>query len=254
MKFLRALVLPAALAAFLPAALPAESVADQAADAIKQGEFARAGDLLEPLVASGHADASSLFNMSLVRLAQRQTEEAVKYAERATKADPTKLEYFFQLGTACDARIREVGPMDANALAAKMRKAYEKVLSIDPKFVPALIGMVHFFEHAPEIAGGSLKKAQEFAERLREVDAYQGELELGRLASGLKDYESAVTHYDAAVKVKPDDVSTATASGWSLYKLGRKEEARARFEAVLKLQPDFEPAKMGLTETATPAH
>ena len=46
--------------------------------------------------------------MALVRMAQKRNEDAVIFAERATKADPTKVEYFGLLGNACNARIPEV--------------------------------------------------------------------------------------------------------------------------------------------------
>jgi len=235
-----------------PAAF-ANATVDEAVAAIKAGQFTRAEDLLMPLVEQRHADAAVLYNMAIVRMAQKQNDDAIKYAERATKADPTNPEYFLRLSAACNARIAEVGPMEGGALATKMRKADEKALDLDPNNLPALLGLLLFYERAPEIVGGSEKKAREVAQRIRKFDPYQGELALGRLASGLKNYDEALLHYDAAAKLRPDDLATATACGWTLFALGRNAEARARFEAVLKINSDFGPAVMGMAKTAPPA-
>jgi tetratricopeptide (TPR) repeat protein len=250
-RVFRAALATAALAVTLARA---DSPVEQAAEDIKRGEYTHAEDLLMPLVETKRADAAAYYNMALVRMAQKRNEDAVKFAERATKGDPTKAQYFSQLGLACYARIAEVGPLDGDALATKMRKSFERALAIDPRQMAALMGLMHFYERAPEIVGGNRRKAVEFAERVRQIDPYQGEIELGRLAAGANDFESALVHYDAATKLQPDDLATATACGWTLYKLGRKNEARARFEAVLKVNPDFGPAQLGMTETAPAAH
>ena len=248
------LLLRAAVALCLAVAGRAGTPVEQAAAAIKQGEFSHAEDILTPLVQAKHPAPAAWYYFSLVRFAQKQNEDAIKMAERAVKGDPGNEAYYMQLGAACGARIAEVSPMEGNAVANKMRKAYEKVLDMDPRCMIALQGLVMFYSRAPEIAGGSQRKAHEFAEKVRQIDAHTGELELGRLAAGENNFAEALVHYDAAVKLMPADLSTAAASGWVLFQLGRKDEARARFEAVLKIDPEFGPAKLGLEKTAPPAH
>ena len=54
-------------------------------------------------------------------------------------------------------------------------------------------------------------------------------------------------------KLKPDSASLTNACGRMLAKLGRKDEARARFEAALKINPAFEPAKKALAALDAPA-
>jgi tetratricopeptide (TPR) repeat protein len=151
-------------------------------------------------------------------------------------------------GEICYEAITNLDPIEGNSVAIKMRKAFEKALKLDPKNIGALRGLIMFYEHAPDMVGGDWRKAFEYAERLATVSPYQGEFELGRLSAGRNDFEGAFKHYDAAVKLQPGDFATATACGWSLYKLNRKKEARERFEAVLRANPDFGPAKMGLEQ------
>lgn len=248
----RVLVLLSLFAA--PALAVRATPLDEAGDAVNHGQFAHADDILTPLVARGHAPPAAYYYLSIVRLAQKQTEEALKLAEHALKAEPDKIEYYDQYSLACTSRMADTGPLEGNSIAIKLRKALEKSLTLSPRHMPTLLALVRFYEHAPAVVGGSHKKAIEYAERIRTIDVYQGEIELGRLSAGENEFESAFQHYDAATKLHPNDLATATACGWTLLKLGRKDEARARFEAVLHNSPDFEPARLGLSAAAPAAN
>ncbi|HVU17214.1 MAG TPA: tetratricopeptide repeat protein [Candidatus Didemnitutus sp.] len=223
---------------------------DRAGELVRAGEFVQAEDILEPMVKGRHADPKALFYMSRVRLAQKQYSEAIDFAERAAKGDDTRPEFYVNLGEICFAAIPSFDPLEGNSVAVKMRKSYERALKLDPRNSAALTGLITFYEHAPEVVGGDVRKAFDYARRLAEVNPYAGEFQLGRLSAGAKDYKNALIHYDAAVKLQPEDMATATACGYSLYYLGRKSEARERFEAVLRAHPDFAPAKLGLDQIA----
>jgi Flp pilus assembly protein TadD len=199
-----------------------------------------------PVPSAPPADAAALHQRSIELLQQKNAKEAVDLAEQATKADPTNPEYFSQLGVALSQRISEVNFMQMPAISGKMRKAFEKSVALDPNHLPGLIGLTRFYTNAPEIAGGSLEKAAEFAGRLRVINPFLGEVELGRIAEKNEDSAAALTHYEAASQLKPDNAGMQNACGRVLAALGRKDEARARYEAALKLNPEFEPAKKAL--------
>lgn len=199
------------------------------------------------------ADGAALHQQSLESVKQKNFKEAVDLAEKATKADPTKAEYFSQLGVAISQRMNEVNFMQMAALSGKMRKAFEKSIELDPNHVAGLIGLARFHTNAPEIAGGSLEKAAEYATRLQKIDPFLGAIELGNIASKDEKYTDALLHYEAAAKLKPEHAGVQTGCGRVLAKLGRNDEARVRFEAALKINPEFEPAKKALAAlTAAP--
>ena len=198
-------------------------------------------------------DAAALNQRSIELLQQKNAKEAVEAAEQATKADPTKPEYFSQLGVALSQRISEVNFMQMPAISTKMRKAFEKSVDLDPNHVPGLIGLTRFYTNAPEIAGGSLEKDAEVAGRLLAINPFLGEVELGRIAEKNEDAAAALAHYEAASQLKPDHAGMQNACGRMLATLDRKDEARARFEAALKLNPELEAAKKGLAALDEPA-
>lgn len=244
----------AALAALvLAVAASAQTALETAAAALKSGDFAAADAALAPLVAGEKPDAAALHLLSQVRVAQKNTKEAVALAEKAAQLAPTNADYHAQIGVALGARMPELGFMQQAMVAGKMRKAFEKAVELDPKNLNALIGLARYFANAPEIAGGSLAKAAEFAARVRELNPFLGESELGRIAERGEKFADALAHFEAAAQLKPDAAGAQLNCGRVLAKLGRRDGARARYEAALKLNPDFAAAKRALAELDAPA-
>lgn len=198
------------------------------------------------------ADAAALHQQSLESAKEKKFKEAVDFADQATKADATKPEYYSQLGIALSQRMSEVNFMQMAALSGRMKKAFEKSLELDPNHVSGLIGLARFYANAPEIAGGSLERAAEYAARLQKLNPLLGELELGRIAEKGEQYAEALAHYDAALKTKADSLAALLGAGRTLARLGKKDDARARFEAALKINPEFEPAKKALAGLDAP--
>ncbi|MBI2814046.1 MAG: tetratricopeptide repeat protein [Opitutae bacterium] len=203
--------------------------------------------------AAAPTDAAALHKLSQERLQQKSTKEAVELAEQATQADATKPEYFSQLGIALSVRMGEMNFMQQAMVAGKMRKAFEKSIALDPKHVAGLIGLARYYANAPEIAGGSLEKAREFADRVHALNPVLGLAEYANIAEKGEDYAGALAHFEAALKLKPDSANLTNACGRMLAKLGKKDEARARFEAALKINPEFEAAKKALAALDAPA-
>ncbi len=252
MKIHRSLL--AALAASLLAVVAsAQTALETAAAALKSGDLAAADAALAPLANGEKPDPAALHLLSQVRLGQKNTKDAIALAEKAAQLAPTNADYQAQLGVALSARMPELGFMQQAMVAGKMRKAFERAVELDPKNFNGLVGLARYFANAPEIAGGSLTKAAEFAARLKEVNPFLGESELGRIAERGEQFADALAHYEAAAQLKPDAASAPFNCGRMLVKLGRKDEARARFESALKLNPRFDGAQKALAELDAPA-
>ena len=221
--------------------------------AFKANDLTKAAALLEPLTGADATDAAAFHTLSQVRLAQRNAPQAIELAEKATALDATKPEYFSQLGMALGQRMGELSFMQQGALAGKLRKAFAKAVELDPNNLPGLIGLARFYASAPEIAGGSIEKAKEFAVRVQRLDPFQGELELGGVAEHDENYAEALEHYEAAAKLKSGQAWAQYLCGRALAKLGRKDEARVQFEAALKISPALDAARKGLAGLDAPA-
>lgn len=237
----------AALVAFaLVVSASAQTDFEKAAAALKSGDLATAETLVAPLAAAEPASAPALHLLSQVRLRQQRSKEAIELAERATKADPAKADYFSHLGIAVSSRMGEVGFMQQAILSVKMKGAFEKSIELDPQHVAGLIGLARYYSNAPEIAGGSLTKAREFAVRVHALHPFLGAVELGRIAEKAENYPEALQHYEAALAVRPEAAGVQVSAGRVLAQLGRKDDARRHFEAALTIDPKLESARKAL--------
>ncbi len=68
-------------------------------------------------------------------------------------------------------------------------------------------------------------------------------IEVGDFYFKRDNYRAALNRYQEALQWKPDDAEATFKSAQCLEKLGRLQEARARYEAYLKLLPDGPHAK-----------
>ncbi len=246
-------LLAAFAAALLVVVASAQTALETAAAALKSGDLAAADATLAPLAFAEKPDPAALHLLSQVRLGQKNTKDAIALAEKAARLAPDNADYHAQLGVALSARMPELGFMQQAMVAGKMRKAFERAVELDPKNFNGLVGLSRYFANAPEIAGGSLTKAAEFATRLKALNPFLGESELGRIAERGEKFADALTHYEAAAQLKPDAAGAPFNCGRMLVKLGRKDEARARFASALTLNPNFAAAKSALAELAAPA-
>jgi tetratricopeptide (TPR) repeat protein len=250
----KSLLISAVFAAFaLTAAARADTPLDEARAALRANDLPRAETLLTPLTGPDAQDAAALHTLSQVRLAQKNAKEAIILAERATKLDATRSEYFAQLGMALGQHMGEITFIQQAFISGKLKRAFEKSVELDPHNVGGLIGLARFYTNAPEIAGGSLEKAQELARRVREIVPFLGEVELGTIAGHDEKYADALAHYEAAAKLNPDYAEAQNLCGQMLVRLARKDEARACFTAALRLDPNLDAAKKALTALDTPA-
>ena len=225
---------------------------DDARAALKANDLAQAESLLVPLTAADSKDAAAFHSLGQLRERQRNLKEAVAAYDQATKLDATKPDYFSALGIALSQRMGEMNFMQQAMVAGKMRKAFEKSVELDPRHVSGLIGLSRYYASAPEIAGGSSEKAQEFARRVQQLVPFLGEIELGNIADHDEKYADALAQYEAAAGHKPDHAYVQFLCGRMLVKLGRKDEARAHFETALKLDPKLESAQKALAELDKP--
>jgi tetratricopeptide (TPR) repeat protein len=177
---------------------------------LKQGDVAAAEAIVAPL-AEDKSNAAALDALAQVRIAQKRSKEAIELAQLATQLEPKNAAYFARLGVACSSRMPELAFMQQAALAGRMRKAFETAVELDPGNLAALVGLSRYYSSAPEIAGGSFEKAEQFATRAQAVNRFVGTLELARLAERAGQKDSALTHYRAALALQPAHAPTQEA-------------------------------------------
>lgn len=222
--------------------------AEQAAALIRQNELAPAEALLSPLTGADSKDAAAFFQLGNLRSKQRRADDAVSAYEHALRLDGTRPEYFSSYAIALSAKLPGANFMVQAMLAPKMKNAFAKSVALDARHLPGLIGLARYHSNAPEIAGGSLEKAKEFARRVKDGDPFVGALELGKIAERVEDFAAALEHFEDASRLKPENAAAHFSAGRMLAKLAQTDAARRRFETAVQLDPKREAAKKALAE------
>jgi tetratricopeptide (TPR) repeat protein len=149
-------------------------------------------------------------------------------------------------------RMVEVGFMQQAMMAGKLKHAFAKAVELDPNDLAGLIGLTRFYLQAPAIAGGSLEKAKELARRVEQLDPFLGAVELGGIAEREEAFIEALKQFETAAALRPNLAGLQHQCGRMLAKLGRKDEARLRFEGALKIDPGFDAASKSLASFDDP--
>ena len=168
----------------------------------------------------------ALVGMSLVALASRQAEAAVKMASAAVAVAPEMGPAWVALGQALRAAGR----------SAEAERAYQQAIRLDGMDALARLGLGELRIGA----GRGEEAAREFALALKRQPALvAAHLGLGNALALAGRNEEALTRYEQALALRPRQPEAEYAAGFALARLGRAEEAETRYRRALTTRPDF---------------
>ncbi len=197
------------------------------------------------------------YNMALIYWKKKDYKNAIMYAKKAASGiGKAHYDNFFLLG--------RIYLDQKNYEGAKI--AFEKVISLDPKFADGHYGLaltlekmgedgraVEEFNKAAKLARGfeeAEKKRDNLFSRLKKnvetSRTAENLYQLGTAYTGLENYEEAIKLLKEAIKKKPDYVKAVFALGRAYEKKGDNKSAKAYYQKALKIQKDYEPALAAL--------
>ena len=179
----------------------------------------------------GHPEA--LIGMSLVALASRQTEAAVKMATAGVKAAPGLVTAWVTLGQALKAASQNV----------EAERAYTQALRLDGANALAHMGLGEL-----KLANEQAEEAvQEFASALRRQPDLAGALlGMGNALALMERDAEALEKYEQALALRPRLPEAEFAAGFVLARMCRPAEAETRYRRAIAARPDFAAAWMNL--------
>ncbi|PTY04857.1 hypothetical protein DB347_19340 [Opitutaceae bacterium EW11] len=223
---------------------------DRALSAVAAKNWEVAEPLLEQLAQANPADPDVCLQLGIRRLDEHRAKEAVDLIGRAAEAAPKRSDIQAQLGHALARRIGEVTFVHQPLLAARMRKAYLTAVELDSNNVGAWIGLTQYSLNAPEIAGGSMEKAEEYAKEVEKRAPGLGAIQRGQVCEQAGKAEEAAGFFRRATEIQPGDPWAWTCLGRVYANSGKLAEARQAFTTAIERQPGFPPAEQGLKDLA----
>lgn len=223
-------VLALGLAAAACAAQSGNAALAQAGAALQNGEADKALVLLQPLTASGSAQAEAHNLTCRVLLNLEQWDRAAGECERAVSLDKQNAEFHLWLGRALGERADRTSFMSAYSLGKRVHAEFEEAVRLSPKNAEALADLGEFNYSAPGVVGGGRDKAESVAAQLDHVDPARAAELRGHIHESAKDFDAAERDFKQAVAA-----SQHPAFQWStLASFYRRRERWNDLDAVVK--------------------
>ena len=183
---------------------------------------------------------SANFNLGDLLLSRGEAAASAPYFEAASKAQPSNALALTQWGVA----------LASSSRPAEALELFQRALALDPKFTDARFDLASVEAEGGRWAEAARDFKQVLAERPGEQRAYQhlGEVLFlwGDQFSKAGDFEQAAARYREALRYRTADAELHMSLGVALSRLQRTTEAVAEFQAALRVDPNFQPARQAL--------
>ena len=187
-------------------------------------------------LAANPRDAVALAWMARTYTRAGDTKTALTLAERAVAADPDYAGGHLSIAEALGGEARKASVLRRLPIARRIRKALDTAVSLEPRNVAALSGLMRFYLEAPGVAGGSREKADATAARIGAIDAARGFLAQAEIATdrGQRDRVEAL-HLKAVAANGNNAHARAALAALYVNDRAKQREAEAHAKALRAL-------------------
>lgn len=224
---------------FVLPSLNAQSDIERGRELFKNKKYSEARTVFENILSQSSYNAEANYYLGSICLrADRDPDKAIEYLEKAIDAEPNNSLYHLVLSSALGNKAMQSNVIKQALLAPKIKNELEKAVELDPKSIEARSGLCQFYLMAPGIMGGSIEKAKQQAEAIRNLDAYRGYLVYASIYNREEDWDQAETYYKKAVAADPMKAAPYHQLGYLYLKLNRNQEAVSHFLKMVEHDPD----------------
>ena len=227
------------LLAGIPSLVEAQSVQEGIALAGK-GQLEEAKKVFEAVIKSDEKNAEAHYRLGRIFLTRsfRDEDGAVDQMEQAVEIDQSNADYEYGLGQAYGMKAQNAGVFKQVFLAPKVRKAFEKAVTLDPRHFEARAGLAQYYFQAPGIMGGDREKAWKEADTMIVLDEVRGRAFKARLLEVDKKPEEAEEEYKTLLAHRPESWKAWQTAGVHYLREKRTDDAIRCFERYTRLRPD----------------
>jgi tetratricopeptide (TPR) repeat protein len=223
----------------LPFCVSAQSLEEGNA-LVSKGKLAEAKTTFESVLKQNDKNAEAHYRLGLILISRRflNEDDAVDHMEQAVELNHGNADYQYGLGAAYGVKAQNAGVIKQAFLAPKVRGAFEKAATLNPKLTEAHIGLAQYYWRAPGIMGGDMDKAYKEADIAIQLDEMKGRQLKASILIDEKKIAEAVQEMKTLTQHRTDDWRAWRMSGLFFWRNQMTDDAITSFGKYVALRPD----------------
>lgn len=254
-------------------------------EAFEKKDFQIAKKLFEEVVKADSMNFEAFYFLGKTSLFLGDSEEAIKFLEKAVILKNDNADYFYWFGNAIGSKVMKTTGSLQESLALKAKENFATAVKLDSKHIPATSALINHLLQAPPSFGGNLDEALAKAESFVSIDEKNAryflaqiferkedsenaekqykilEEKFGNLKDfyvfynfygyfllGQKRFEEAIDKFKKQVELAPNESYAVDSLGDAYLAVGKIEEAKKAFQKALEIDPNSEMTKKKLEE------
>ncbi len=220
---------------FFSVALFAQTKIESAKKLFEEKKFAEAKKILTPIKEESADYDKAQYYLGRIAFEEKLYDAATDYFEQAVEANDKVADYHSWLGNTYGVIAQNANVIKQGMLAPKMKKEWEKAISLNPQELECRTSLIQYYLQAPSFMGGSIEKAKEVANQILKIKPAEGHRQLGNIYLANKKSGEAEGEFKEMVKVDPSYISALI----NFYVKEKKyDQAFALLEVALTSNPN----------------
>lgn len=155
---------------FLSTVSYSQSSMSEIRSALDQGRLVAAKELLHQRLSENPNDAVALAYLGDIAGFEKDWDTSMALYKNLVQTHPENADYSFKYGAALGMKALSISKIQSVIYISDIKKYLEKAVELNPKHVQARRVLVELYIKLPGILGGSLDKAQGYADELEDLN------------------------------------------------------------------------------------
>lgn len=169
-------------------------------------KYAEAKTFFAEFIKTRPRHAAAAYYLGRIDFNHSDYDAAIKWLELAVEVEQNNALYHLWLGRACGRKAMRASVLKKPGLAKRAQGEFEHAVRLDPNNLEARSDLMEYYLQAPGIMGGSLDKARQQAQEIKNRSAFDGHRAQARIHEDQKELAPAEAEYRAAIKNFPDSL------------------------------------------------
>ncbi|TVZ53169.1 tetratricopeptide repeat protein [Dokdonia sp. Hel_I_53] len=167
----------------------------------KAGKYQKAKPIFESYLKSHPNNLRVIEYLGDIEGYAKRWDAAIPYYKTLIEKDVRNPDYHYKYGGVLGMKALEVNKFTALTMIGDIKEAFEMAATLDPKHIEVRWALVEFYIQLPSIVGGSIKKAQNYADELLRISEVDGYLAHGHIADYNDNPKDAERFFKKALSV-----------------------------------------------------